>query len=100
MGSTSASSSGARPGSPTSRSRCSRSPMPHQVPLTVVAPVRPDAGPALEAALGSASVPFERLAGVHFARVFTLIADVAADGSPTSQKLVLMSDVDAPLDRH
>jgi len=74
--------------------------MPHQVALTVVAPVRPDAGPALEAALASASVPFERLSGVHFARVFTLLADVAADGSPTSQKLVLMSDVDAPLDRH
>ena len=74
--------------------------MPHQVALTVVAPLREGARPQLEEALAAAAVPFGQLAGVHFARIFVLDEGVAADGSKTSAKLVWMSDVDAPLDRH
>ena len=74
--------------------------MPHQVALTVVAPLRAGARPQLEEALATAAVPFGQLAGVHFARIFVLDEGVAADGSKTSAKLVWMSDVDAPLDRH
>ena len=74
--------------------------MPHQVALTVVAPLRAGARPQLDEALAAAAVPFGQLAGVHFARIFVLDEGVAADGSKTSAKLVWMSDVDAPLDRH
>ena len=45
-------------------------------------------------------MPFGELTGVHFARVFVLDGGVAADGSDQRQKLVWMSDVDAPLERH
>ena len=80
--------------------------MPNQVALTVVAPLRAGARSQLDRALaaaaagGEAAVPFAELTGVHFARVFVLAADVAADGTPTAEKLVWMSDVDAPLERH
>ncbi|HEV8154705.1 MAG TPA: hypothetical protein VGP67_04175 [Gaiellales bacterium] len=74
--------------------------MPHQVALTVVAPLRAGARPQLDEALAAAAVPFGQLAGVHFARMFVLDEGLAADGSKTSAKLVWMSDVDAPLDRH
>lgn len=74
--------------------------MPHQVALTVVAPLRAGARPQLDEALAAAAVPFGQLAGVHFARIFVLDEGLAADGSKTSAKLVWMSDVDAPLDRH
>jgi hypothetical protein len=68
--------------------------------LTVVAPLRAGARPQLDEALAAAAVPFGQLAGVHFARIFVLDEGLAADGSKTSAKLVWMSDVDAPLDRH
>jgi hypothetical protein len=68
--------------------------------LTVVAPLRTGARPQLDEALAAAAVPFGQLAGVHFARMFVLDEGLAADGSKTSAKLVWMSDVDAPLDRH
>jgi hypothetical protein len=68
--------------------------------LTVVAPLRAGARPQLDEALAAAAVPFGQLAGVHFARMFVLDEGLAADGSKTSAKLVWMSDVDAPLDRH
>jgi hypothetical protein len=81
--------------------------VPHQVALTVVAPLRAGARPQLDAALdaagssgGEAEMPFAKLTGVHFARIFVLDEDVAADGTHTGQKLVWMSDVDAPLERH
>jgi hypothetical protein len=68
--------------------------------LTVVAPLRTGARPQLDEELAAAAVPFGQLAGVHFARMFVLDEGLAADGSKTSAKLVWMSDVDAPLDRH
>lgn len=82
--------------------------MPHQVALTVVAPIRPGAGDALGRALHAAgaggspqaAVPFARMTGVHFARLFLLGADVSGTGDPLPERLILMSDVDAPLDRH
>jgi hypothetical protein len=81
--------------------------VPHQVALTVVAPLREGARSQLDAALeaagssdGEAAVPFAQLTGVHFARIFVLDADVTADGTHTPEKLVWMSDVDAPLERH
>jgi len=81
--------------------------VPHQVALTVVAPLRAGARSQLDTALeaagssgGEAEVPFAQLTGVHFARIFVLDAGVAADGTHTGQKLVWMSDVDAPLERH
>jgi hypothetical protein len=74
--------------------------VPHQVALTVVAPLRAGARPGLDEAMAAAPVPFAQLAGVHFARIFVLDEALAADGSKTSAKLVWMSDVDAPLDRH
>src|SRR5690348_1478855 len=82
--------------------------MPHQVALTVVAPIRPGGRDALERALrragpgGSpdAAVPFARMTGVHFARLFLLRADVSGAGDPLPERLILMSDVDAPLERH
>jgi hypothetical protein len=81
--------------------------MPHQVALTVVAPIRPGARDGLERALeaaggaaAEAAVPFARMTGVHFARLFLLRADVSGAGDPLPERLILMSDVDAPLDRH
>jgi hypothetical protein len=74
--------------------------VPHQVALTVVAPLRAGARPGLDEALAAAPVPFAQLAGVHFARIFVLDEALAADGSSTSAKLVWMSDIDAPLGRH
>ena len=80
--------------------------MPYQQALTVVAPLRAGARAALEADLAAAAagngaaVPFAELAGVHFARLFVLPSDVAADGSRAPERLVWMSDVDAPLERH
>ena len=82
--------------------------MPHQVALTVVVPIRPGARDALERALDAAgaggspeaTVPFAQMTGVHFARLFLLRADVSGAGDPLPERLVLMSDVDAPLERH
>jgi hypothetical protein len=82
--------------------------MPHQVALTVVAPIRPGARSALERALhaagaggsAEAAVPFAQMTGVHFARLFLLPADVSGAGDPLPERLILMSDVDAPLERH
>ena len=74
--------------------------MPHQVALTVVAPLRTGGRPGVDEALKAAAVPFEQLTGVHFARIFVLDVGTAADGSETPAKLVWMSDIDAPLERH
>lgn len=70
--------------------------MPHQVALTVWARTKPGMAGDLDGLLrgeGAALLPFERLAGVHFARL--LIVD---DGEP-EPGLLLTMDVDAPLER-
>jgi hypothetical protein len=82
--------------------------VPYQEALTVLAPIRPGAEERLREALAAAAaadppdaaMPFGRMTGVHFARLFVLDADTAPDGTPLAEQLVLMSDVDAPLDRH
>ncbi|MDP8908378.1 MAG: hypothetical protein M3N47_04515 [Chloroflexota bacterium] len=49
---------------------------------------------------GAASFPFSRMGGVHFARL-VLLDDSQADGeSPIPASLVIMSEIDAPLERH
>jgi hypothetical protein len=70
--------------------------MPHQEALTVWARINPGMAADLDGLLrgeGAALLPFDRLAGVHFARL--LIVD---DGEP-EPGLLLTMDVDAPMER-
>jgi hypothetical protein len=83
--------------------------MPHQVALTIRAPIKPGQAGALKRLLaqmadpaGGRAIPFERLETTHFARLFVLDdVDGGPDGgSPIPASLVYMSDVDAPVWRH
>ena len=85
--------------------------MPHQVALTIRAPIKPGRAGALKRLLtemadpaGGRAIPFERLETTHFARLFVL-DEVGGGpggdaGSPIPASLVYMSDVDAPAWRH
>jgi hypothetical protein len=78
--------------------------VPHQIPLTVRAPLRPGREPEVAALLqrlrkgvehdGS---PFAGMPGVHFARVFVLPGDAELEVPDT---LVHLGEVDSPLRRH
>jgi hypothetical protein len=80
--------------------------LPHQVGLTVVAPVLPSALDDLRAALNEIGadpahnelLPFGRLAGTHFARFFLLEPTADLEGRAIPPQLVFMIDWDAPLD--
>jgi hypothetical protein len=85
--------------------------MPHQVALTIRAPIKPGQTGALKRLLtemadpaGGPAIPFERLETTHFARLFVLDeVDAGPDGDagpPIPASLVYMSDVDAPVWRH
>jgi hypothetical protein len=85
--------------------------MPHQVAVTIRAPIRPGQTGALKRLLtemadpsGGRAIPFERLGTTHFARLFVLDeVDGGPDGDagpPIPASLVYMSDVDAPVWRH
>jgi hypothetical protein len=83
--------------------------MPHQVALTIRAPIKPGQADALRRRLVSMAdpaaqqaIPFERLDTTHFARLFVLDeVDTGPDGGPPiPASLVYMSDVDAPAWRH
>jgi hypothetical protein len=83
--------------------------MPHQVALTIRAPIKPGQADALRRLLASMAdpaarqaIPFERLGSTHFARLFVLDeVDTGPDGGPRiPASLVYMSDVDAPAWRH
>jgi hypothetical protein len=83
--------------------------MPHQVALTIRAPIKPGQAGALKRLLaqmadpaGGRAIPFERLETTHFARLFVLDeVDGGPDGGPPiPASLVYMSDVDAPVWRH
>jgi hypothetical protein len=83
--------------------------MPHQVALTVRAPIKPGQVGALNRLLaqmadpaGGRAIPFERLETTHFARLFVLDeVDGGPDGgAPIPASLVYMSDIDAPAWRH
>src|SRR5215211_416604 len=85
--------------------------MPHQVALTIRAPIKPGQVGALKRLLtemadpaSGRAIPFERLETTHFARLFLLDeANGVPDGDagpPIPASLVYMSDVDAPVWRH
>ena len=85
--------------------------MPHQVALTIRAPIKSGQTGALKRLLaemadpaGGPAIPFERLETTHFARLFVLDeVDGGPDGDagpPIPASLVYMSDVDAPVWRH
>jgi hypothetical protein len=85
--------------------------MPHQVALTIRAPIKSGQTGALKRLLaemadpaGGRAIPFERLETTHFARLFVLDeVDGGPDGGagpPIPASLVYMSDVDAPVWRH
>jgi len=78
--------------------------MPHQIAVTVRAPLRPGRAPEVAALLDTLGKevahdgrPFAGMPGVHFARVFVLPGD-AELGVPDS--LVYLAEVDAPLRAH
>ena len=75
--------------------------MPHQVALTVAAPVLEGHASELQnllQALGSRpeALPFERLESLHFARLFMLEETRDLSGAPIPATLILLSDVDSP----
>jgi hypothetical protein len=80
--------------------------LPHQVGLTVVAPVKPDALEDLRATLTeigtdpvhSRLLPFGRLEATHFARFFLVEPTTDLEGRSVPAQLVFMVDWDAPLD--
>src|SRR5215467_2362677 len=82
--------------------------MPHQIGVTIRAPVAAERVPELrhwlaEAAkkgLGEASFGFAGCRGLHFARFYLLEETADLAGRPIPASLVLMSEVDAPLRRH
>ena len=77
-----------------------------QVELNVVCPVLPGHVELLRALLGpmgqrpadNAVIPFGRLPGVHFARLLLLHETTGLDGVPIPAQLILMADLDAPLE--
>jgi hypothetical protein len=85
--------------------------MPHQVALTIRAPIKSGRAGALKRLLtemadpaSGRAIPFERLGTTHFARLFVLDeVDAGPYGSagPTiPASLVYMTDIDAPVWRH
>src|SRR6266542_6140818 len=77
--------------------------MPHQVALTVAAPVLGGHGNELQQllqALGSRpdALPFEKLESLHFARLFVLEETRDLSGAPIPAVLILLSEVDSPAD--
>lgn len=82
--------------------------MPHQVPLTIRAPLKPGRRAEVSALLDTLGKsiehdgsPFAGMPGVHFARVFVLPGDPALDsGLDVPDTLVYLAEVDAPLRRH
>jgi len=82
--------------------------MPHQLGVTIQAPVAAGRAAELRAWLaeigrkGLAEGPFDltRCHGVHFAKLYLLDEMPDLDGRPIPATLVFMSEVDAPLHRH
>ncbi|HEY3083352.1 MAG TPA: hypothetical protein VGM69_25960 [Chloroflexota bacterium] len=78
--------------------------MVEQVPVTIIAPVRPEALQPLRELLetmgpdpsGNDVVPFGRFGGVHFARFVVLEPTVDLKGRPIPPSLLFLSDVDGP----
>src|SRR5262249_31022936 len=82
--------------------------MPHQIGVTIQAPVAVDRVPELRAWLaelsrkGLAEGPFDfaHVRGLHFARFYLLEETADLEGRSIPASLVFMSAVDAPLRRH
>lgn len=82
--------------------------MPHQEAFTVLAEVSGGRLSSLRELLGRIPdhverwevIPFERLSGVHFARLVLFDPTEDLDGTPVPAQLALLTDVDAPLGRH
>jgi hypothetical protein len=81
--------------------------MPHQIPLTILADIKPGRAEELKDLLASlgdgpdaGKLPFQRLDMVHFARFFVI--DEAKDmaGNRFQAQLVFLTDLDAPLYRY
>ena len=79
-----------------------------QLPVTIVAPVRPRQLAPLrrllerigEDAAGNAELPFGRLRTAHYARLVLLENSRDLDGEAIPAQLVYMSDIDEPLSDH
>jgi hypothetical protein len=82
--------------------------MPHQIALTVIAPVKPGEAEELKrllTALGDGgpdvgALPFGQLPMVHFARLFVLDEAQDLTGIPIPAQLVFLTDLDAPRYRY
>lgn len=80
-------------------------PAPHQVALTIRAPLRtgherdvPGLLDELRKGVDSGNGPFREMAGVHFARVFVMPPDTSGDAGQES--LVYMAELDTPVRAH
>ena len=79
-----------------------------QLPVTIVAPVRPRQLAPLRRVLermgedpaGNAELPFGRLRTAHYARLVLLETSRDLDGEAIPAQLLYMSDIDEPLSRH
>ena len=79
-----------------------------QLPVTIVAPVRPRQLAPLrrllermgEDAAGNGELPFGRLRSAHYARLVLLDANRDLNGKPIPAQLMYMSDIDEPLSEH
>ena len=78
--------------------------MPHQVPITIHAPLHPGRAAEVDALLDTLRKevahdggPFSALPGVHFARLFRMPGDAELE---VPDSLVYLGEVDAPLRRH
>ena len=82
--------------------------MPYQLPVTVRASVSPERLDDLRDLLSemnkngpaNTTLPFDRLTGVHFARLVILPESTDLAGEVIPPSLVYMSEVDAPPERH
>ena len=82
--------------------------MPHQVALTIRAPIKPGEADSLEPLFasmrhnltGNETLPFGSLRGVHFARFAVIPGAEARNGKPIADSLVWASSADGPLDAH
>ena len=82
--------------------------MPHQIGVTIRAPVAADRVPELRAwlveiarkGLAEGEFDFAHVRGLHFARFYLLEETTDLEGRSIPASLVFMSEVDAPLRRH
>ncbi len=82
--------------------------MPHQLGMTIraqvaagqAAPLRDWLAKTARSDTADSPFAFDRMRGLHFAKLFMLDEVTDADGSPIPASLVLMTEVDAPLRPH